>query len=174
MNSKGTTNIQYIEDYATAKVGNYFFVLFGIMVFGVIVNTLPWVRDFVSSVEYTAAEIVKTPVLRKPQPGTRDHADEASPLLTPGSRRYQQYLRDGSGPVLYKMGSMRAGPSLSQRNLPGAKVKKIKYKYIPKLYRSEPALPKVARDPDGNLLTAGEMLVPPKKTAHNLGRLDSA
>ena len=146
--SRGNTNIQHIQDYATAKVANYFLVLLGILIFGIVVNTMPPVRDFVESVEEQAAELVKTPQLRK-----RPEKDEESPLLG----RQQQFRKYGRGPILYKMGSMRAGPSLSQSHLPGAKAKTVKYKYIPSLYRSEPTLPKVATGPEGRPIKAGQM-----------------
>ena len=43
---------------------------------------------------------------------------EASPLLR--IQRHKAYLKYGSGPNLYKSGSMRAGPSLSNKNNPGS------------------------------------------------------
>lgn len=156
-NSRGTTEISHIEDYATAKVGNYFCVLLGVMLLGVFINILPWVRDFVSEIEARAVDLVKTPIVRKPGPGV----DESTALLTPGSRRYQDYLKYGQTPVLYKMGSMRAGPSLSQSDLPGGKSKPIKYKYVPKLYQSEgtvvPAETGVVRDADGKPAKASSL-----------------
>jgi POT family proton-dependent oligopeptide transporter len=164
-NSRGTTNIQYIEDYATAHVGKYFLVLLGVMLLGVVINTLPQVRDFVSSVEGKAADIIRTPVLRKyPSRGSTTEGEESPLIASPGTMRYQKY---GRGPVLYKMGSMRAGPSLSQRDLPGSKPKKVKYKYVPKLYNSEP---RVERGSDGNPVKAGLLL---KSNQKDLGRLNS-
>lgn len=151
-NSSGTTEISHIDDYTTARVGNYFCVLLSIMIFGVIVNSLPSVRSFVASVEEKAADLVKTPLLRKDSVGKQRSnrvASETSPLvISPGTRRYQEYLKYGRGPVLYKSGSMRAGPSMSQSDLPGSKVKPIKYKYVAELYKSERslALPLVRSD----------------------------
>lgn len=101
-NEQGNTNIQHIEDYATAKVEKYFFVLLGIMFFGICINILPSVRDFVTSVEQKAADIVRTPALKKRQ------IDEEAPLFTPQSKKYRRYTK-GKIPNLFKMGSMRAG-----------------------------------------------------------------
>ena len=163
----GTTNIQSISDYSTAQVKNYLWVLLVIMLLGVVVNLLPPVRDYVQSIEEKAADIVRTPGLQKkfptsPKLGGRTSSgvvDEESPLIaaSPGTLRYHKYLQYGRGPVLYKMGSMRAGQSLSQSDLPGTKLKGIKYKYVPKLYQSEPRKNEVARGPDGKPVTAGAL-----------------
>jgi len=120
----GDTNIQHIEDYTTAHVSRYFCVLVGILVFGIIINLLPSIRDYVDSVEKEAADLVRTPILQKRamvSPG------ESTPLLK--KRVF------GNGPVLFKMGSMRAGPSLSQKRLNKGS-DHVKSKYIPKLYGS--------------------------------------
>jgi POT family proton-dependent oligopeptide transporter len=165
-NSRGTTNIQYIEDYATAQIGKYFMVLLGVMLLGVVINTIPQVRDFVSSVEEKAADIIRTPGVQKYPPKRSTTGDEKSPLLaSPGTMSYQK--KYGGGPVLYKMGSMRAGPSLSQSDLPGSKPKKVKYKYVPKLYNTEPL---VARGPDGKPVKAGLLV---QSNPKDIGRLNS-
>ncbi len=159
-NARGTTEISHIEDYATANVTNYFCVLLCIMLSGVVINTLPTVRDFVSSVEERAVDLVKTPILRKDKfRRDEESPNERSPLvgdgvLTPNTRRYQQYLKYGGNPVLFKMGSMRAGASQSQSNLP--KAKSIKYKNVPKLYHSQQSIPKVAVGPDGKPIKVGD------------------
>ena len=144
-NAHGSTRIEHLKDYATANVYKYFWVLFGVMMLGVAVNLLDCVRDFVLQTEAKAAEIVKTPVVRK-SPASRHREGlhtpgEASPLLgTPDSPSREAIMRYGEGPVLYKMGSMRAGPALSNNDkLPGAKPKPIQYKYIPSLYHSDEA-----------------------------------
>jgi hypothetical protein len=176
MNDRGDTNIQHIQDYATAHVGNYFLVLLSVMLFGIVLNALPGVRDFVASIEEKAADLVKTPVLRKGSPPKKGYSvDEESPLLvlTPRTKRYRQYLKHARGPVLLKAGSMRAGPSLSQSSnvLPGAnKAKKIKYKYIPTLYQTKL---KVAVGPDGEPVKAGNSRLGKEKRTHGLGRLNS-
>jgi POT family proton-dependent oligopeptide transporter len=144
MNDRGDTNIQHIEDYTTAHVGNYFLVLLSVMLFGVVLNTLPGVRDFVASIEEKAADIVKTPVLRRGPQKKGYSADEESPLL-------------GRGPVLLKAGSMRAGPSLSQ----SSKAKKIKYKYIPTLYQTKL---KVAVGPDSAEISTPRSSLPEART----------
>jgi hypothetical protein len=135
------------------------------MLSGVVINTLPSVRDFVSSVEDRAVDLVKTPVMRKDR--FRPNKDEESPssterspliqegILTPNTRRYQQYLKFGQNPVLYKMGSMRAGASMSQDNQP--KAKHIKYNAVSKLYHSQPSIgAKVALGPDGKPIKVGD------------------
>eukprot|EP00977_Amphora_coffeiformis_P001021 scaffold220_cov169-Amphora_coffeaeformis.AAC.1 len=99
-NSRGDTNIQHIEDYTTARVGNYFWVLVAILLFGVGVNVLPGVRDLVESTEKKSAEIVKTPLTPHRR---RPAADEETPLI---GRKF------GKEPVLAKMGSMREGPKI--------------------------------------------------------------
>lgn len=161
-NARGTTEIAHIDDYATAHISKYFLVLLSIMLSGVLINTLPSVRDFVTGVENQSVELVKTPMIRKPKFRDPESSDERSPLvndvtLTPKSKRYQQYLKYGSGPVLYKAASMKAGPSLSQSNLPGNKHKKIKYGAVHNLYHSDAAIvPNVARDGDGKPVKAGQ------------------
>lgn len=137
--TRGDLNISHVQDYATAHVYKYFFVLMCILVFGIILNTLPSVRDFVDSVETRAAELVKTPRMTPPtkRPPSRQAADEESPLL----QKDQQYVkRFGKGPVLYKMGSMRAGPSLGHKE---GKAQHVKYKYIPTLYNGKKGTPKI-------------------------------
>jgi len=155
----GDANITRIENYASARVGNYFWVLFAILVSGVLLNVHPKVRRFVESVEDTAAELIRTPVLRKTPPvgqrRMRTGADEESPLIS-ASKQQQQYLKYGRGPVLYRLGSMRAGPSLSRRDLKGAKLKQhIKYKYIPKMYRGADGAGSSSPRPPGTPPTSG-------------------
>jgi proton-dependent oligopeptide transporter, POT family len=117
----GTTNISHLEDYASAHVANYFWVLVGILVFGVILNIHPSVKSYVESVEKKAADIIKTPLMG------RRLLNEGTPLLR---------KKFGDKPVLAKMGSMRAGPSLSHTpaNVDAAAANHVKYSYIPRLY----------------------------------------
>lgn len=113
-NSKGNTNISELEDYVTAKVSIYFWVLFGISLMGVGINLLPSVKEWVASIEDDAAEALKTPV-PTPRVGRRpvrkkledEDIDEKAALL--GVKRHKNYLKYGSGPALYKHGSFRAG-----------------------------------------------------------------
>jgi POT family proton-dependent oligopeptide transporter len=129
---RGTISIHALEDYASAQVYKYFLVLFGISLLGIVINLLPAVRNYVVAIEEKASDMVKTPVMKRPTPRVRqrqnqsqhsastesspviqsdtDDGDEESPLLR--AQRHQAYLKYGSGPVLYKSGSMRAGPSL--------------------------------------------------------------
>jgi POT family proton-dependent oligopeptide transporter len=158
-NSRGTTHISKIEDYASAHIGRYFWVLFGIAMVGVGVNLLPSVRDWVESIEEKATDMVKTPKTPMRPPKRDALPDEESPLIR--AKRYQQYLKYGGGPVLFHSGSMRAGASMSQRGLKPQK--HMKRSLISKLYRSDPIMPGV-----GTLIrpigtpTRG-MLIPPKR-----------
>ncbi|CAJ1967142.1 unnamed protein product [Cylindrotheca closterium] len=133
-NSHGTTAIGHIDEYATAKIGNYFCVLLGVMLFGVGLNLLPSVRDFVDGIENQSVDILKTPIVQKGRGRRNGGTDENTALLTPGSKRYQDYMKFGDTPVLYKMGSMRAGASLSNSDI--GHTKPMKYKYVPKIYQS--------------------------------------
>lgn len=161
-NSHGTQNIGHIEDYATAHVGKYFFVLLCIMIFGVILNVLPSIRGYVESIEERATDIIRTPAIRKsplrrPAMGS---SDEETPLVTPRTKKYQDYVKFGSGPIYARSGSMRAGPSLSRSDLPGGHIEHVQYKYIPKLYGSESlstSRVQVATGPDGKPIKVGSL-----------------
>ena len=137
-NKDGNTNITRLGNYATAHVANYFWVLFFIAMIGVVVNILPPVREFVESIEEKASDLLKSP--KTPvRPPRRERAEmEDSPLIR--AKRHQAYLKYGSGPVLYKSGSMRAGASLSVRGL-DPKKSHVKRSMLSKLYRSEPLVP---------------------------------
>mmetsp|Transcript_33807 Transcript_33807/g.49685 ORF Transcript_33807/g.49685 Transcript_33807/m.49685 type:complete len:650 (-) Transcript_33807:149-2098(-) len=125
----GTKQISRLDDYAEASVNKYFWVLFIIALSGVFINLLPVVRDWVASIEEAAATAVKTPMstpvstpsstpkaLTEPPARARrgsdgDKVDEEAPLLQSGKKP----LKYGQGPVLYKHGSFRAGPSLKEK-----------------------------------------------------------
>ncbi|KAK1734388.1 proton-dependent oligopeptide transporter family protein [Skeletonema marinoi] len=121
LNANGLAHIHKLSDYSTAKVVNYFWLLEAIAMFGVIVNLLPPVKNWVASIEEAAAEAVKTPMntpmirknlkqRRKDRGGTSSNNDEETPLIK--AKKHADYLKYGSGPELRKFGSMRAGPSL--------------------------------------------------------------
>ena len=141
-NSNGTTMISHISDYSTANVGRFFMVLFLISVAGALLNLIPSVREFVESVEERATDMIRTPrtPMRPPRRGPPDEDEEAALLKV---KRHQYYLKYGSGPKLFKSGSMRAGPSMSksQRNLASEQEKHMKSAMLSKLYRSDPTLP---------------------------------
>jgi proton-dependent oligopeptide transporter, POT family len=118
-NSRGNADLHRLEDYATAHVGKYFLVLIAILSIGIIINTLPMVRDFVDGVEKKVNELVRTPMTPRHPP---IRPDEETPLIR------KQF---GDRPVLYKMGSMRAG------TISKMAVKKIKAKYLHKLYQNK-------------------------------------
>jgi len=159
-NAEGVASISRLHEYAEAHVWKYFLVLFVIACFGIVLNLLPSVRRFVEGVEEAAAEMVKTPKMSRPQRHKRmdswDFSDmkkeEMSPLLR--AKRHQAYLKYGTGPVLNRNGSMRAGPSLEKK-----KAKKVKRSSIAKLYNTKSALPQVqvVMSPSGRLLQAGKL-----------------
>lgn len=160
-NKNGVISISELEDYASAQVDKYFWVLLIIALLGVIINVLPSIRSFVDSIEEKATESIKTPVITKPTPKHRrvlsadlDSDDEEStPMLR--VKRHQAYLKYGSGPVLYKQGSMRAGPSVGK-----AKPKKnIKKSQVGKLYKTKSSrtATRVVMGADGTPMKAGSM-----------------
>jgi POT family proton-dependent oligopeptide transporter len=125
LNANGEARIHKLRDYASARVVNCFWVVEAISLFGVLINVLPRVKDWVADIEASAAETIRspmsTPVIRKnlmlrkrkehrrqQSSGTMD--DEESPLIK--SQKHAQYLKFGAGPSLNKFGSMRAGPSI--------------------------------------------------------------
>jgi len=207
---KSSNSISSLEDYVSAEVYKYFFVLFGIACLGIVVNTLPIVHNYVKSVEENALGAIKTPVLRKTplarrqlqrkrnstkvsrhrkqasfdysiSTSTEDTDEEASsvessPLLR--LQRHKAYLKYGSGPNLYKSGSMRAGPSLSSKigrdvGMGGEKQEDTKKKnvlnkqQVDRLYRStssktgnknvaaKPAPSNLVMTPEGEPMRAG-------------------
>jgi hypothetical protein len=135
----GTTNISHLEDYASAHVANYFWVLVGILTFGVGLNIHPSVKSYVESVEKKAADIIKTPLMG------RRVLNEGTPLLR---------KKFGDKPVLTKMGSMRAGPALSHTPANGdataatATANHVKYSYIPRLYHQHEKQSHATREPN--------------------------
>lgn len=156
-NSRGTASISKVGDYVTARVDNYFFVLLIISIFGIVINLLPSIRDFVASIEEKATEMVKTPTMKRSPRFRRNQSrdssvdDEESPLLR--AKRHQAYLKYGSGPVLYKHGSMRAGPSMSQQG--NKNQKHLKKSAVGQLYNPKPRVPTLVMTADGKPLTAG-------------------
>jgi proton-dependent oligopeptide transporter, POT family len=178
-NSRGTTSITHIKDYTSAYMINYFWVLLAISLIGVIVNILPPVRKFVEGIEDLATELVKTPKtpIRPPtaarrevnrsDSNSRDHDnfhDETIPLMK--AERHKQYLKYGSGPVLYKSGSFRAG-AISERNLGAAAAKRketkpLKRSVLARMYRSEPfvltEVPHILQSREGTPVMAGALL----------------
>lgn len=65
LNSRGDANINNIDDYTQARVVNYFWVLLLTSLFGMIVNLLPPVRDWVASVEEEADLMSTTAIIGK-------------------------------------------------------------------------------------------------------------
>jgi len=121
LNSGGEAHIHKLEDYATAKVVNYFWLLEGIALFGVMINILPPISKWVAGIEEAAAAAVKSPMstpnirkniiqrrkFRKQQMSSGTD-EENTPLVR--AQKHTSYLKYGNGPELIKSGSMRAGP----------------------------------------------------------------
>lgn len=126
LNAQGEGNIHELEDYASANVVNYFWLLEGISLVGVIVNLLPSVKNYVARIEEEAAVEVKSPMstpnIRKNliqrrklrQQNGQGTTDEETPLVS-SVKQHENYLKYGEGPQLNKFGSMRAGPSLKKK-----------------------------------------------------------
>lgn len=131
LNSRGTTNIHKLKDYATAKVVNYFWILELICILGIVVNVLPPIKNWVADLEEAAVATVQSPMstpsirknlmqrrkLRKDGSSSSitnklesQDENEETPLVK--AKKHADYLKYGSAPVLMKSGSMRAGPSL--------------------------------------------------------------
>lgn len=159
-NNKGTTKISKIHEYTTSHVSNYFWVLFLISLAGVAVNVLPSVRAFVESIEEKASDMIRTPKTPIRPPKRVPEPDEETTMLK--IKRHQYYLKYGSGPSLYKHGSMRAGPTMS--HTVGAKPSQshLKRTTLSKLYQSNPQVPVVAAlmGPDGQRIALGRADAP--------------
>lgn len=116
-NAHGKSSLSKLHEYAESQVYKYFFVLFLVSCFGVFVNLLPSVRDWVASIEEEAAVAVKTPLPtpippRRPvrnKGGAVDSEDEEESTALLKAKKHENYLKYGSGPQLYKHGSFRAG-----------------------------------------------------------------
>jgi len=124
LNDRGEAHIHKLEDYASAKVVNYFWLLEAIAMAGVIINILPPVKNWVAGIEEDAAEVVKSPMStpnirkdlmqrRKQRTQQSSGTDEETPLMR--AQKHTSYLKYGNGPELRKFGSMRAGPSLKKK-----------------------------------------------------------
>jgi len=133
LNDRGEAHIHKLEDYASARVVNYFWLLEGIALCGVVINLLPPIKEWVASIEEAAAETVKSPMstpnIRKnliQRRKSRDlqqgdgaaETDEETPLVR--AQKHASYLKYGDGPDLNKFGSMRAGPSMKKKGGGGA------------------------------------------------------
>jgi POT family proton-dependent oligopeptide transporter len=123
LNKHGEARIHKLHDYASAKVVNYFWLVEAIALFGVVINILPSVKNWVESIEETAAESINspisTPVIRKKLMQKKQYrsqhsslgssTEEETPLIN--SQKHANYLKYTERPELRKMGSFRAGPS---------------------------------------------------------------
>jgi proton-dependent oligopeptide transporter, POT family len=175
MNAHGRTQISHIKDYTTAHVGKYFWLLFVISVAGVLLNLIPVVREFVESIEERASDMIRTPKTPIRPPRREPLPDEETQLLM--IKRHQYYLKYGSGPQLYKLGSMRAGPGILRRSERIAE-KHINRRVLSKLYRSDPVLPgmgqlMMSRSADGRTVLGGGAMMRPDLPPRNEAVLSS-
>jgi len=116
-NDHGSGNISRIEDYSEAHVANYFCVLLGIVMFGVVVNLLPPVRAWIAFVEKRAARAASagsastnnTPKFGKKKGGKATKSgssNETDPLLK--AQRHAKYLEEGESAQIYRMNTIKA------------------------------------------------------------------
>lgn len=153
-NARGTTEISDLEDYVSAHVYKYFLVLLFICLFGVGVNLLPAVSNWVASIEEEAAEALKTPMAtpkmgRKPIRNKLDELDVQEQTALLKAKKHENYLKYGSKPTLYKQGSFRAGAILQQARAQDKKKKRppkyVKYGNGLLLYKNTPNMSPVVR-----------------------------
>ena len=112
-NNAGTSNISSLPLYDQAHVYKYYLLLFFIALSGVGLNLLPAVQNWVLGVEQQAESFMRTPkpaTYRKRVFTEEDNDDEES--IRAKMAQHKQYLEEGTGPTMYKSGSMRAGPFL--------------------------------------------------------------
>jgi hypothetical protein len=113
-NSSGSGNIGKIQDYSEAHVANYFWVLLGIIVLGVIVNLLRPVRDWMTLVEKRAANASSNSAAATPRiqnaANTITKHEEDHPLLK--AQKHKRYLSEGLTAQIYRSNTMKAEFSL--------------------------------------------------------------
>ena len=102
-NGSGKGNIGLIKDYSEAHVGKYFCLLFGIVMLGVVVNSLPSVREWIAFVEDRAA-LASSGKPSKPQVQPKKGEDE--PLLK--TNKHMKYLEEGEEAHIYRANTMKA------------------------------------------------------------------
>ena len=112
-NADGNSNIHTLEHYAQAHIYKYFLVLWFIALGGVLINVHPSIKKWVMSIEETAADAIKTPkatpILSRRKQERAEDARVATQI-----KNHQQFLKYGTGPILYKSNSMRAAPFLKK------------------------------------------------------------
>ena len=113
-NSTGSGNIGKIQDYSESRVSNYFLVLLGIIVLGVIVNLLRPVRDWMTLVETRAANASSNSTAATPRiqnaATTNTKNEENHPLLK--AQKHKRYLSEGLTAQIYRTNTMKAEFSL--------------------------------------------------------------
>lgn len=118
--NSGNGNIGRIENYSEAHVANYFWVLFGIIVSGMVVNLNKSVREWIKSVEQRAANalsrsVPSTPKTPKSRASKRsDDAGEMDPLLK--AKKHMKYLERGAEASIYRANTMKAEFSKNRSN----------------------------------------------------------
>jgi dipeptide/tripeptide permease len=168
-NASGTSSLSHLHEYAESKVYKYFFLLFLVSCFGVFVNLLPSVRDWVATIEEEAAAAMKTPMPTPMTPrrpirnkggavDSEEDDEEKTALLK--AKKHENYLKYGSGPQLYKQGSFRAGILWEMaKNKQPPKTKPSKYIQYPQgltMYKGGSSVP-VVRNPSQEAQTTRGM-----------------
>jgi len=98
-NGRGRSDIAELKHYTEAHVSYYFLLLLAISLFGVFINLIPSMRDWIQSIEKIAAEVYTTPPSSTPQ-----NPSIWSPLVGKKSKffqRIQQRAEDAYEPLLY-------------------------------------------------------------------------
>ncbi|KAL7536693.1 hypothetical protein ACHAXR_007341 [Thalassiosira sp. AJA248-18] len=109
-NDNGSGNIGRIQDYSQAHVANYFWVLFGVVLFGVVINLLRPVRVWIARVEARAAKAASgaatsTPKVQRDKT-SEEKKRETDPLLK--DQKQMKYMEEGTEAHIYRMNTMKA------------------------------------------------------------------
>lgn len=140
-NAEGTSNIHTLEHYSQAHIYKYFMVLLAIAFGGVLVNVNPFIRKWVAALEETAADAIKTPKATPIMARRKQERSDENTALAAQIKNHQQFLKYGTGPILYKSGSMRAAPFLKKTD-PTALKRQQQYlaQFQLKKYQTRPAV----------------------------------
>ena len=112
----GSGNIGTIDKYSEAKVGNYFWVLFWIIIAGLILNVYRPVVKWINTVEQRAANALSRSIPSTPKTprsevlSERKGTDvETDPLLKAKAKKQMQYLEEDASTSIYRANTPKAG-----------------------------------------------------------------
>ena len=115
-NDSGSGNIGRIKDYSESHVANYFWVLFGIIMLGVVMNLSEGVREWITLVENRAAKASSNSTAATPRAKNNrlneTREDEGHPLLK--AKKHARYLSEGPSAQIYRSNTIKA--EFSSRN----------------------------------------------------------